>query len=66
MTTNILIAVCCLFSILNFLSILFLSNSLFHILLSKEEIKLPIKNQDEKGLVDLKESPTYDSRFKNQ
>lgn len=77
--TIILVSICLFFSILNFIFIVFLSNSIFRFLAynaSKELEPLPINkttnnttnnnnNRLESGLVDPKPTSTYDPRFRN-
>lgn len=55
--------VSCVVSFVNLIAILFLSNALFRIF-SNAGSELPPPRQDESGLVDVRESPTYDPRFR--
>lgn len=53
------------FSLANLLSTIFLSNAVFRLLMTdKNEKNSPVAPPDEKGLVDLREVPTYDMRFR--
>jgi hypothetical protein len=66
MVTYILLSVCCLLSLLNTVFIVLLSNSIFRVLAAdRNRRRILVKENDEKGLVDLKNSATYDPRFLN-
>lgn len=66
MILYILISICLFFSILNFIFIIFLSNSIFRLLISNSKsIEEKPLNITTSGLVDLKPTVTYDPRFKN-
>jgi predicted membrane protein len=68
MILYILISFCCFFTFLNFLSTIFLSNFIFRFF-TKEKFdqiefqKKTLNYDQEKGLTDVKEGLTYDSRF---
>jgi hypothetical protein len=61
----ILISVCCFFSLSNLIFVVLLSNSIFRLLAKKTEYA-PLPDQENKGLVDIKNFPTYDPRFLNK
>jgi hypothetical protein len=64
MVVYILLGLNCFFSFLSLVAILFLSNSLFRVLVPDEpEVQEPPK--PEKGLVDPRSVPTYDPRFRS-
>ena len=62
----VLLGLNCLFSSLNLVAILFLSNSLFRVLVPKESEPESARasTTSERGLVDPKAVPTYDPRFR--
>lgn len=53
----------CLISFVNLIAILFLSNALFRILSGPTRRPAP-SAQEESGLVELRDVPTYDPRFR--
>jgi cellulose synthase/poly-beta-1,6-N-acetylglucosamine synthase-like glycosyltransferase len=62
MLMHIIVSFCCLFSFLNLVFLVLIGNSLFRIL---SETRTPNRiKSEEKGLVDLKPTPTYDIRFR--
>lgn len=65
MTVYILLGLNCFFSFLSLVAVLFLSNSLFRVLVPDDNEPSPKKTQQpEKGLVDPRAVPTYDPRFR--
>lgn len=50
-------------SIANLAAVVFLSNSIFRMLVRRDILPPPARPQS--GLVDLKDSPTYDPRFRS-
>lgn len=50
--------------VVNLVAVLFLSNAFFRVMISGSEPVAP-PPKDERGLVDLKESGTYDPRFRS-
>lgn len=66
MSTDIIIAsLSLLVSSLNLVAILFLSNSVFRLLVNKEaEAREPVAAKRDEGLVDVRQSMTYDPRFR--
>jgi hypothetical protein len=66
MNTDTIIASLSLFvSLINLVAILFLSNSMFRLLINKEaETREPVAAKRDEGLVDVKQSMTYDPRFR--
>jgi len=62
----IIVSVCCFISFMNLLATVFLSNAVFRLLVSSRPQKdSPVIPSKDNGLVDLKEVPTYDPRFKS-
>lgn len=62
----IIVSVCCFISSMNLLATVFLSNAVFRLLVSSRPQKdSPVIPSKDTGLVDLKEVPTYDPRFKS-
>lgn len=64
MIIYILLGLCCFFSFLNFIAVLFLSNFLFRIFVPAAEEAKKLSSISDGGLVDVKLSPTYDPRFR--
>lgn len=66
MSTDIIIASLSLFiSSLNLVAIILLSNSMFRLLVDKEaEAREPVAAKRDEGLVDVRQSVTYDPRFR--
>jgi hypothetical protein len=62
-----LVSVCCLISFLNMVFIILLSNSVFRMMVAREKSESlpPAPSVVQKGLVDLNNSLTYDTRFTN-
>lgn len=70
MLTHILLGLCCFISFVNFIAIVFLSNSIFRILAPAKRADSQVSAMAQpqatsKGLMDIKDSPTYDLRFRN-
>jgi hypothetical protein len=70
MLIYILIGLCCFFSFLNLIAVLFMSNALFRFVVSfksneEEQPSVSVARTPEGGLVDLKAVPTYDPRFRS-
>lgn len=66
MNTQILLASLCLaVSFLNLVSTIFLSNFVFRILVADRKPPRVPRTPDDRGLVDLNYSPTYDPRFRD-
>ena len=66
MILNILVSVCCVVSFLNLIFTILLSNSLFRIASrTPNSPKEPEASMDA-GLIDLKPTPTYDIRFRQE
>jgi len=65
MILNALVLTCCFVSLLNLVFTILLSNSLFRIV-SRLPEGAPVSTDDDsdRGLVDLKPTPTYDIRFR--
>lgn len=66
----VICGVSCFVSIFNLLALLFMSNSLFRILVSERDLPPPpasvSRNQKETGgLLEVRETPTYDPRFRS-
>jgi hypothetical protein len=61
----VLLSICCFVSLSNLIFIVLLSNSIFRLLAKKTE-NIPLSDQENKGLVDVKNFPTYDPRFLNK
>jgi hypothetical protein len=59
-----LVSISCALSFLNLIFILFLSNSIYRLFTRGMPKQSSLKIED-KGLVDIKDSPTYDPRFRN-
>ncbi len=67
MIIYVLLGLNCFFSFLSFIAVVFLSNSLFRMLVPKEmEFKEPKRQAPEKSLVDPRAVPTYDPRFRSE
>lgn len=60
----ILTGVSIFLGVLNLVALLFLSNAFFRVMVSGREPVAP-PPRDERGLVDLRESGTYDPRFRS-
>jgi hypothetical protein len=66
MILNILVSACCAVSFLNLIFTILLSNSLFRIV-----SRLPSRPEEPEapmdvGLIDVKPTPTYDTRFRQE
>jgi hypothetical protein len=55
---------CCIFSALNLLFVILLSNSVFRLFYTKERTIEGDKKESDRGLVDVRDTPTYDPRFR--
>jgi hypothetical protein len=64
MIIYILISFCLFFSFINFISIIFLSNFLFRVLVPKNKNYEKNNQSEDSGLVDLNPTVTYDPRFR--
>ena len=60
----ILISFCCVICVANLFATIFLSNFIFRVLSDDRKVPNTPPIADDKGLVDLKYSPTYDPRFR--
>ena len=60
----ILISFCCVICFANLFATIFLSNFIFRVLSDDRKISKTPPIPDDKGLVDLNYSPTYDPRFR--
>ena len=69
---TILYVICgisCFVSVFNLLALLFMSNSLFRILVSERDLPPPAASvssgpKESTGLLEVRETPTYDPRFR--
>lgn len=59
-----LLIVCCVLSALNLLFVLFLSNAIFRLFHREDSRRPDAESEPSGGLVDLRDSPTYDPRFR--
>ena len=59
----ILLIVCCVLSALNLIFVLFLSNAIFRLFYREDSTRSDAESEPG-GLVDVRDSPTYDPRFK--
>lgn len=66
MIIYVLLGLNCFFSFLSFIAVVFLSNSLFRVLVPKETEVVESRRPPEKGLVDPRAVPTYDPRFRSE
>jgi hypothetical protein len=66
MILNILVSACCVVSFLNLIFTILLSNSLFRIASRNPSSPEEPESSGDAGLIDVKPTPTYDTRFRQE